>query len=97
MNGKLDAFAKECFYGFRCKMAVPGTDIHYERTLPTGNSRQGLAKLGVNGLSNHVFNNSAMRCGGGNSHKCMTEFDRFVVEVNIYLAKTSNICHFYPS
>jgi hypothetical protein len=50
-------------------MAVPRADVDDERTLPAGNARQRLAKLGVNRLPNHVFDDGAMWCGCSDSHK----------------------------
>ena len=57
-------------------MAVAGADIDDERALAAGDARQGLAELGVNRLTNHVFDDGTMRCGCCYSHKVMTDFDK---------------------
>jgi hypothetical protein len=48
---------------------MPRADVDDERTLPAGDARQRLAKLGVNRLPNHVFDDGAMWCWCCNSHK----------------------------
>ena len=70
VRAQLATFAKKNFHRFRREVAMPRADVDDERTLPAGRARQGLAKLGVNRLSNHVFDDGAMWCWCGNSgHK----------------------------
>ena len=72
------------------EVAMACADIDNERIGRGRRAGQGLAQSGIDGLSNHVFNNSSMGRGCSNSHN-MHSFDRFQVGVNKYLAESLKI------
>jgi hypothetical protein len=70
VNLKLVAFAEKHFDRYWREMTMPRADVDDERVHSARGARQWLAKLGINGLSNEMFDDSAMWCWSSDSHKC---------------------------
>ena len=69
VNGEFRALAEKRFHRVLREMAVTCADVDDKRTRRGSHARQRLAKLGVNRLSNHVFNDGMMWCWSSNRHK----------------------------
>jgi hypothetical protein len=69
MHRQFVAFAKKTFDSFLRQVTVARADIDDERIRSARRARQRLAELGVNRLTNHVFDDGAMWCGCSDSHK----------------------------